>query len=134
MPKSPYPLASLKETAIPLDVWKPISSRLLSFTDVTMGTPWTLLPESLYLFQVLDAPVALCFESTPISLAQAIGAAFSPNTILLSPSAGTLGYVLQAPGAYLSAVALASGSSGKVLVSELTKWDALATATQLSFG
>jgi hypothetical protein len=137
MPKSPYPLATLKETSIPLDIIRPLRSRILSFTDVAMGTPISITDRGLFLLIPHTSAVAVNFTATPITLAQATGAAFSADTLLLLPAANMsslVPYTIQAPGPYLSAVAVNAGEVGKLWVIELAIWDALATETQLSFG
>ena len=137
MPKSPYPLATLKETSIPLDIIRPLRSRILSFTDVAMGTPISITDRGLFLLLPHTSAVAINFTATPITQAQATGATFSENTILLLPATNISSltpYTIQAPGPYLSAVAVDTGAVGKLWVIELAIWDALATETQLSFG
>ena len=135
MPKNPYPLASLKETAIPIEVMQPVKSRLLSFSDSTMGSPISVTTGGIYLFAVIgSSDCAICFDSSPISLAQATGVSFSPLTMILPAGFSAAPFIIQAPAQYLSVVSLASGASGKLAINELVKWDALATSTQLSFG
>jgi len=120
---SVYPLSSGDGKDIPLGVVKPLNTRLISVTNVVMagsGVDAFSAGSGLAMFSNLgENYMALSFGATPIdTLAMDTDYA---NVIILAPQTD---YVIYSDDQYISAI-LISGTADTLVMTRLTKWDAL---------